>query len=116
MAREGPHLLVSTSPKAPVEQTNWDGPCPYRQFSVSQTFITVEQSLAVIDIPAEALTVNFDPEFGFVTHYERNYGYGIRLLAPRMGHCCVEYVFSNFQPVTTSTSRIPPTGVRTNLY
>jgi hypothetical protein len=94
MAREGLPPLVSTWPKTPVEQTNWDGHCPYRQFSVAQTFKVVEQSLDSINLATEALTVSFDPEFGFVTHYEHRYGYGIGLLSPRVGDCCVEYVFS----------------------
>lgn len=112
MAQEGLHPLVSTSPKVPIKQASWDGHCPYRQFSVAQTSKTIEQSLDKIDIATEALTVSFDPEFGFVTHHEHRYGYGMGLLSPRVGDCCVEYVFSNFQPVTAFTSRIPPTGVQ----
>ena len=89
-----------TAPWISVSQEKWDDPqCSYTNLLIPEIFKRVEQDLKEIDPWDAELKVAFDPEYGFITHYELNYGYGHGLLSPAISECCTRYEFRNFQPI-----------------
>jgi hypothetical protein len=61
-------------------------------------FERVEHALQTIDPVKDELIVAFAEDSGIVTRYTLNTGYGIGLLRPAIGDCCLGYEFSDFQP------------------
>ncbi len=74
----------------------WAEYCPYSRYTISAMFRRAEEDLRSIDLAQESLRMAFDPEFGFITHYEDRYLGGRGLFAPAIGDCCPEYDFTNF--------------------
>jgi hypothetical protein len=87
-------------PWEPVAQSQWDLPfCSYAQLTVAHLFEKVERSLAEADLSVDALEVQFDPIYGFVTSYNYRSGYRQGLLNSVFSECCVWFAFSHFQEV-----------------
>ncbi len=88
-----------TAPWEPVPSENWDLPfCSYRQLTVTGMFEKVGRGLVTADLSVDALEVQFDPAYGFVTSYDYRSGYRQGLFNPVLTECCVWYAFSQFQP------------------
>jgi hypothetical protein len=95
-------------PWAPVARSQWDLPfCSYAQLTVAHLFEKVERNLAEADLSVDALDVQFDPVYGFVTSYDYRSGYRQGLLHPVFSECCIWFAFSHFQMADGSKPERP---------
>ena len=87
-------------PWEPVEPQHWTLPfCAYTQLTVTQMFDRVERDLAEADLAVDAVEVQFEPVYGFVTRYDHRAGYRQGLLNPAVSECCVWFAYSHFRRV-----------------
>lgn len=87
----------TASPWEPLGSQRWDLPFfSYRQLTIPSVLAQVARDLQTADFSAEALAVNFDPDYGFVTHYTHRLGYRHGFWNPALSEGWVEYTFSRF--------------------
>jgi hypothetical protein len=70
-------------------------PCDYANFTMPHVFDFLAGLLKMY--PASILQVNFDRNYGFVTHFSFGSFVPEGLLSPRMGDCCSWFSIENFE-------------------
>jgi hypothetical protein len=80
-----PESLASATP-APMG-------CNYPEYTIPQTFDTLAREL---DQFGGQIKIIFDPQYGYITHWEENSNYGVGLLNNDWSECCVRFDYSNF--------------------
>ncbi len=81
-----------------VDAEAWGG-CAYGELLAPAMFERIEQILQTINPATDELIVSFDETSGIVTRFTLNTSYGIGLLRPAIGDCCMGYEFRDFQPM-----------------
>lgn len=69
--------------------------CDYRHFNMDRIFTMLEGMLT--RTPNAVLKVEFDPQYGFITHYADGFFFGRGLLTPKVGDCCSGFWIEDFQ-------------------
>ena len=72
--------------------------CNYNNFTMTQIFELVEQTLQ--NFPSSILKADFDAEYGFVNSFEYGIYVGYGLARPQVSNCCNVFRIHNFQPHT----------------
>ena len=72
--------------------------CSYFHFTIPQFFDLVDETLR--NYPSSIMQVEFDPKYGFVSHFKFGIYVGYGLARPRLSNCCNEFEIRNFQVLT----------------
>jgi len=72
--------------------------CSYFHFTMLQFFDLVDETLR--NYPSSIMQVEFDPKYGFVSHFKFGIYVGYGLARPRLSNCCNEFEIRNFQVLT----------------
>ena len=98
--------FASNSPVQLLPPDKWADPdwgeevflCSYFHFTMPQFFDLVDETLR--NYPSSIMQVEFDPQFGFVSHFKFGIYVGYGLARPRLSNCCNEFEIRNFEVLT----------------
>lgn len=105
--REGVVVKVETKdPVAILSPEYWADPswgeevflCSYSHYTMPQIFDLVDITLR--NFPSSIMQAEFDPLYGFVSHFKFGIYVGYGLARPRLNDCCNEFQISKFQPLS----------------
>jgi len=72
--------------------------CSYFHFTMPQFFDLIDETLR--NYPSSIMQAEFDPQYGFVSHFKFGIYVGYGLARPKLSNCCNEFEIRNFQMLT----------------
>jgi len=98
--------FASNSPAQLLPLDKWADPdwgeevflCSYFHFTMPQFFDLVDETLQ--NYPSSIMQAEFNPQYGFVSHFNFGIYVGYGLARPKLSNCCNVFEIRNFQMFT----------------